>query len=156
MLPETPAWLATRGRMDEARQSLLWLRGPGINTEAEHQALCTANTIREQKKNSLLRALNKPNVWKPFLILFLFFAFQQLCGIYVILFYTVNIIEDIGVRLDEYYASVGIGVVRLFASIAGAGLASNFDRKTMACLSGLGMAASAMGVALSIWYLLLN
>lgn len=90
-----------------------------------------------------------PNVWKPFLILLAFFALQQMSGIYIILFYTVNILKDIGIELNEYSASVGIGVIRLFASIAGADLASSWGRKTLAFISGLGMAISAVGVALT-------
>lgn len=104
---------------------------------------------REKERESLLKALHMPSVWKPFLILLVFFAFQQMSGIYIILFYTVNILEDIGIELNEYSASVGIGVIRLFASIAGAGLANSFGRKTLAFLSGLGMTVSAVGVALA-------
>lgn len=89
-------------------------------------------------------------MWKPFIILFFFFALQQLSGIYVILFYAVTVLEDIGVSIDEYLGSVGIGAVRLLASILGAALARSFGRKTLACASGLGMALSALGVALSV------
>ncbi|XP_076241193.1 facilitated trehalose transporter Tret1 isoform X2 [Calliopsis andreniformis] len=149
MIPETPGWLVARGRNDEAKESLLWLRGPGLNTDKEYQELCEINAKREEKKESLLKALHMPSVWKPFLILLAFFALQQMSGIYIILFYTVNILKDIGIDLNEYSASVGIGVIRLFASIAGAGLANSFGRKALAFVSGLGMAISAVGVSLA-------
>ncbi|XP_071578528.1 trehalose transporter 1-like protein [Temnothorax nylanderi] len=149
MLPETPAWLASRGRTDEAKEALLWLRGPGLNVDEEYRELCETNAKRKEKKESLLRALHKPNVWKPFLILLAFFALQQLSGIYVILFYAVNVLKDIGIDVNEYAASVGMGVIRLFASILGAGLANSFGRKILAFASGSGMAAAAVGVALS-------
>lgn len=149
MLPETPVWLAARGRTEEAKESLLWLRGPGLNTDKEYQELCEAQLKRKEKKESLLRALHMPNVWKPFLILLSFFALQQLSGIYVILFYVVNVLKDIGIDVNEYAASVGVGVIRLFASILGAGLANNIGRKTLAFVSGFGMAVAAGGVALS-------
>ncbi|EFN82171.1 facilitated trehalose transporter Tret1 isoform X2 [Harpegnathos saltator] len=148
-LPETPVWLAARGRTDEAKKALLWLRGPGLKTDQEYQELCEANLKRKEEKKSLLRALHMPNVWKPFLILLVFFALQQLSGIYVILFYVVNVLKDIGIDVNEYAASVGVGVIRLFASILGAGLANNIGRKTLAFASGFGMAVAAMGVALS-------
>ncbi|XP_014477239.1 PREDICTED: facilitated trehalose transporter Tret1-like [Dinoponera quadriceps] len=154
MLPETPVWLAARGRTDEAKEALLWLRGPGLNTDKEYQELCEAQQKRKEKKESLLRALHKPNVWKPFLILLVFFALQQLSGIYVILFYAVNVLKDIGIDINEYTASVGVGVIRLFASILGAGLANNIGRKTLAFVSGSGMAIAATGVALSSRFVL--
>ncbi|XP_032671963.1 facilitated trehalose transporter Tret1-like isoform X2 [Odontomachus brunneus] len=149
MLPETPVWLAARGRTAEAKEALLWLRGPGFNTDKEYQELCETNLKRKEKKESLLRALHMPNVWKPFLILLAFFALQQLSGIYVILFYVVNMLKDTGIDVNEYAASVGVGVIRLFASILGAGLANNIGRKTLAFVSGFGMAIAAAGVALS-------
>ena len=96
--------------------------------------------------------MDTSRVWKPFIILFLFFALQQLSGIYIILFYAVNVLKDIGVSIDEYLGSVGIGAVRLLASILGAAFARSFGRKTLACISGLGMAFSALGVALSVRY----
>ncbi|XP_011859947.1 PREDICTED: facilitated trehalose transporter Tret1-2 homolog [Vollenhovia emeryi] len=147
-LPETPAWLASRGRTDEAKEALLWLRGPGLNVDEEYRELCETNAKRKEKKEGLLRALHKPNVWKPFLILLAFFTLQQLSGIYVILFYAVSVLKDIGIDVNEYAASVGMGVIRLFASILGAGLANSFGRKILAFASGFGMAASAVGVAL--------
>lgn len=148
-MPETPVWLAARGRADEAKEALLWLRGPGLDTDKEYQELCEANLKRKEKKESLLRALHMPNVWKPFLILLAFFALQQLSGIYVILFYAVNVLKDIGIDVNEYAASVGVGVIRLFASILGAVLANKIGRKTLAFISGFGMAVAASGVALS-------
>lgn len=149
MLPETPAWLASRGRTDKAKEALLWLRGPGLNVDEEYRELCETNAKRKEKKESLFRALHEPNVWKPFLILLVFFVLQQLSGIYVILFYTVSVLKDIGIDANEYAASIGMGVIRLIASILGTGLANSFGRKNLAFASGFGMATAAAGVALS-------
>jgi len=147
VLPETPAWLASRGRTDEAKKALLWLRGPGFNVDQEYQELCESNAKRKERKESLLRTLRMPNVWKPFLILLTFFTLQQLSGIYVILFYAVNVLRDIGIDMNEYAASVGMAFIRLFASILGAGLANNLGRRVLAFVSGFGMAIAAMGIA---------
>ncbi|XP_031832720.1 facilitated trehalose transporter Tret1 isoform X3 [Nomia melanderi] len=150
MIPETPGWLMARGRNEEAKESLLWLRGPGSTTDKEYEELCNSNLKRQESKESLTKALHMPSVWKPFLILLVFFALQQMSGIYIILFYAVTVLEDIDINdLNEYTASVGIGMIRLIASIVGAGLANSFGRKVLAFISGLGMAVSAVGVALT-------
>ncbi|KAF7990636.1 hypothetical protein HCN44_000441 [Aphidius gifuensis] len=80
-LPESPAWLARHGHLNEAKKSLLWLRGPGISYENEYKELCDDASIERRKKNSkiiLKTAFLLLNVWKPFLILIIFFCLQQL------------------------------------------------------------------------------
>lgn len=149
-MPETPAWLVSRGKTEEAKKSLYWLRGTSIQTETEYENLCHLNKKPTETQVNLFKSLLEPCVWKPFLILLTFFALQQLTGIYIILFYTVNLLDDIGVTLNEYVGSVGVGVIRLFASILGAALATSVDRRVLAAVSGLGMAFSSTGIALSM------
>ncbi|XP_015111654.1 facilitated trehalose transporter Tret1 [Diachasma alloeum] len=151
LIPESPAWLARKGRLPEAQESLLWLRGPGIVCDNEYRELCGVASVEHRKDEqvNLPAAILHPNLWKPFLILFVFFALQQMSGIYIILFYTVNVLKDIGGDIDEYAVSVGIGVVRLLAAILGAICAGHFDRTTLACTSAIGMAVSALSVTIS-------
>ncbi|KAG8039538.1 hypothetical protein G9C98_008181 [Cotesia typhae] len=151
VIPESPAWLVRKNRLNEAKQALLWLRGPGLDCEDEYKQLCTSSIKQSEKKSENLSKVIK-TIWKPFIILFLFFALQQMCGIYVILFYAVNFLKDIGTDIDEYVASVGISIIRLAAAILGAGLANHFGRKCLACTSGLGMALSSGGIAFAIKY----
>ncbi|XP_008559710.1 facilitated trehalose transporter Tret1 [Microplitis demolitor] len=151
VIPESPAWLVRKNRLDEAKQALIWLRGPGLVCEHEYKELCTSNVQQLTIKSENLTKVIK-NIWRPFIILFIFFALQQLCGIYIILFYAVNFLKDIGTDIDEYVASVGVGVIRLAAAILGAGLANHFGRKSLACTSALGMALSSGGIAVAIKY----
>lgn len=154
-LPESPAWLARHGHLNEAKQSLLWLRGPGISYENEYKELCGDASIERRKKNSKIKlktALLLPNVWKPFLILLIFFGLQQLSGIYIILFYAVGVLKEFGTNIDEYIVSIAIGLVRLVASIIGAFLAGHFGRRSLAFTSAIGMTISSIFVVLSMKY----
>lgn len=121
----------SRGRTEEAKEALVWLRGPGTRADDEYRAMCKADEGEDEDdtaSDSVWQSVRRPSVWKPFLILLAFFALQQLTGIYVVLFYAVSLLRDIGVSMNQYVGSVGIGAVRLCASVLGAGLAHHVDR----------------------------
>lgn len=66
--------------------------------EAQFITILKENEIKlsEQRKSkhggisAKLRGFLKPTGWKPMMILFLFFSFQQFSGIYITLFYAVT------------------------------------------------------------------
>lgn len=156
-VPESPPWLASRGRDTEALSALVWLRRNPAAAEAELSELM--ETISKENNNShtspmsrnrrnmlavknVLTPFFRPTAWKPFIILLLFFAFQEGSGIYIILYYAVNLFQEVGTGLNEYVASIVVGGVRLVMSVVAAILMNSFGRKTLAVVSGLGMAVS--------------
>lgn len=84
----------------------------------------------------------QPTVWKPFFTLCGFFMLQQGSGIYILLYYAVNFFEKVGSSMDAWKASISMAVMRLVMSIVGSIFIQNFNRKTLAMVSGLGMAAT--------------
>lgn len=156
-VPESPPWLASRGRVTEALDALMWLRRNPATAEAELSELLEAvakeknnniptNDVKSNKHlqavKNLMKTFIRPTAWKPFLILLLFFAFQEGSGIYIILYYAVNLFQEVGTGLNEFVASIVVGCVRLVMSVVGAILMKSFGRKTLAIVSGLGMAIS--------------
>lgn len=59
------------------------------------------------------RILMIPQVWKPFIIINVFFLAQQFCGLYVIMAYSVNFLTMVGVKHNANIVSVIIGLLQM-------------------------------------------
>ncbi|XP_065331408.1 facilitated trehalose transporter Tret1-2 homolog isoform X1 [Cloeon dipterum] len=149
-LPESPAWLVGRGRRSQAERSLAALRGgAGPNVRVEFDELLRAQQGKPDSQGwrNLSKALRTPQFWKPLLILNVFFFFQQASGVYVVIFYAVDVVQEAGVTMDKYLATVLIGVARLVATAGVSVAMSRCGRRPLAIVSGLGMAACMLALA---------
>lgn len=85
----------------------------------------------------------EPTVYKPVIVLFLIFVFQQLSGAYVIIFYAVDLFRKIGGHfengIDEYVSLVLLGTIRFVMSIISAFISKKVGRRPLLCTSGIGM-----------------
>lgn len=102
LLPESPLWLLSKGR--DRDTELRAVPGPQEALQAGRQL-------------GKLRTLALPQAWKPLFVLNGYFFFQQFSGIYVVVYYAVDIILQAGVSMDEYVVTVLLGVVQLVAGI---------------------------------------
>ncbi|XP_075227470.1 facilitated trehalose transporter Tret1-like isoform X2 [Lycorma delicatula] len=152
LVPESPSWLVSKDLISEATNSLVWLRRSPAVADAELADILHSvkkNRDQENHEKSLRQFVLQccyPSVWKPFLILIIFFLFQEGSGIYIVLYYAVNVFQNVGSTMDDYVASIIVATVRLLMSITGSVCIQHFNRKTLAITSGLGMAIS-MGAA---------
>jgi hypothetical protein len=103
LLPESPLWALSKGRGTDIE--LTTVSGPEESDQSP-------------RKTGVLRILTLPQAWKPLFILNGFFFFQQFSGIYVVVYYAVDIVLQAGVSMDEYVGAVLLGVVQLLAGIA--------------------------------------
>ncbi|XP_059474208.1 solute carrier family 2, facilitated glucose transporter member 8-like isoform X2 [Neocloeon triangulifer] len=144
IMPDSPSWLLSRSKASQAERSLIALRGGGgAAVRAEFEELVRAQEQRAKGPKAgwrnLSRSFRKPEFWKPLLILNVFFAFQQFSGIYVVIFYAVDVVQEAGVTMDKYLATVFIGVARLIAT-GGVSIAMRrYGRRPMGIISGVGM-----------------
>ncbi|KAK9875935.1 hypothetical protein WA026_011038 [Henosepilachna vigintioctopunctata] len=84
----------------------------------------------------------KPTGYKPLLILFGFFIFQQFSGIYITLFYSVEFFDEVGTNINPYLCSIFIGMVRAVMSVVNTYMLKTFRRRPLLIWSSLGMALS--------------
>lgn len=116
-VPETPSWLMSKNRPDDARKALQWLRGwvSPKAVEKEFQELQryneTCNSCSECEKLKVkcshpppstlkkLKDLKRTRNMKPFLLVLLIFTFTQFTGLPPMRPYLVLILKGKGINL---------------------------------------------------------
>ncbi|XP_044762796.1 facilitated trehalose transporter Tret1-like isoform X1 [Coccinella septempunctata] len=154
-IPESPAWLVSKGRTEDALKSLDWINKyqPQPENRAESLAeLQLAALQKEHQKKMESEALTgtgimtrikdfmKPTGYKPLIILVGLFFFQQFAGIYITLFYSVQLFKEVGSTMNPYFASVLLGSLRCLMSMVNTYMLRTFRRRPLIMTSGVGMA----------------
>lgn len=117
-VPESPTYLVRRGRVDEARATLRWLRAKDSDKEVEEElnALCERGDGDGAAETRWRDLLDRSTI-KALLIGFVFQAGTQFSGINIILMYTVEIFQHSGSTLSPEMCTMLVGVVQLVGSV---------------------------------------
>lgn len=138
-------WLLLKGRKEAARIALLRIRGlrqETIEFQEEFAKMVNYNELRKNLEKSrncqsdsssikgteeglfLVKSVCKlkritllPEVWKPFVILCLYFLFQQFSGLYVTITYTVDVITRINITTDPFLITVILGIIQVVGNV---------------------------------------
>lgn len=167
MVPETPLWLLSKGRKEEAQKSLQWLRGwvPKENVAKEFHDIqrynedsnrCVACQKTEQKcihpKPNMaqrFKELFRKNTLKPFFIIISCFVFACLTCAMAMRPYYIQIFEKYHIEPNQMTVWIGfVGVLANFGCATGVKL---FGKRKTTLFSMGGIAILSVGLAIHTW-----
>ena len=102
-VPDSPVFLVQKGKMDEAKKSLTWLRGKnysGVEEEIAEIKKAEEERNAPESKVSLSEIFTQAVYLKPFGISLCLMGFQQLSGINQVVFNMYNIFTAANSSLD--------------------------------------------------------
>ncbi|XP_046976880.1 facilitated trehalose transporter Tret1-like isoform X1 [Vanessa cardui] len=140
LTPETPRWYVTKGRAEDARKALQWLRGKNINIDKEMRDL-----TRSQAESDLTSTGNAfgqlfSRKYLPAVLISLgLMLFQQLSGINAVIFYASTIFQMAGSSLDENLCSIIIGIVNFVSTFIATAIIDRLGRKMLLYISSVSM-----------------
>ncbi|XP_058458850.1 facilitated trehalose transporter Tret1 isoform X2 [Malaya genurostris] len=154
LTPETPVYLARNNKLEKAAKALSWLRGCPIQAKSELLQLIERFQIetREDKNTGIWKSLTRVSLIKPLIIINGFHILQILSGTYLVVFYAVDIISDMGGSdINTMQAAVLTAVVRLVFTFVYCFLLLVMPRRMMVIGSGIGSGFSCLAISVLMY-----
>ncbi|EOB05975.1 Solute carrier family 2, facilitated glucose transporter member 6, partial [Anas platyrhynchos] len=149
-MPNSPRFLLSRGKEDEALQSLCWLRGKDTDYAREYEQI--KDSVRKQSRRVSCAEIKDPFIYKPILIAVVMRFLQQLSGVTCVLVYLQPIFKKTAVILKPEYDAALVGLVRLFSVAIAAVSMDKAGRKILLFVSAGVMLASNLTMGLYIHF----
>lgn len=163
-IPETPIWLVTKKRYDEAKASLAWLRGWATyeEIEEEYQAMIKGMGIKQNTsdyKNNhitngnnsveyvqpikktrfeLLEMFGKRTFIQPFILVVVAFLLSHFCGLTPLVTYSITIFSALNAPINSYYATAILGVIQLSGCIVCVSIVRTVGKRVIVFVSLFG------------------
>jgi sugar porter (SP) family MFS transporter len=142
-IPQSPRWLAQRGRHDEAKASLA-----RVGVADADAMLREFEVAAETARRNSAQKLFIPAYRKPIVLAILIAAFNQLSGINAILYYLKDIFAAAGFSgLSSDWQQVAVGAANLIATIVALQVIDRMGRKKLLLIGSVGTAIALAGVA---------
>uniref|UniRef100_A0A8C8R5X7 Solute carrier family 2, facilitated glucose transporter member 6 n=1 Tax=Pelusios castaneus TaxID=367368 RepID=A0A8C8R5X7_9SAUR len=133
-MPDSPRFLISKGKDDEALAVLQWLRGQSTDFHREFEQI--KESVRKQSRQISCAEIKDPFIYKPILITVVMRFLQQLSGVTPILVYLQSIFQSTAVILKPEYDAAIVGGVRLASVLIAAVSMDKAGRKILLFVSG--------------------
>ncbi|MFD7627576.1 sugar porter family MFS transporter [Streptomyces sp. NPDC059851] len=146
VIPESPRFLISVGRTEQAKKVLAEVEGSGIDTEARVAEIDRA--MRSEHKSTFKDLLGGrfgllPIVWVGIGLS----VFQQLVGINVIFYYSSSLWQSVGIDpSSSFFYSFTTSIINIIGTVIAMVFVDRIGRKPLALIGSAGMALS-LGVA---------
>jgi sugar porter (SP) family MFS transporter len=140
---ESPVWLVTHGRMEEARRVLVRVRSKDHDVDGEIAEISALG-----QRTSSYRELLRPDVRKVVVIGVLLAVFQQITGINTVIYYAPTLLHQAGLgNSASLLANVGNGIVNVGMTVIAIWLIDKVGRRVLLIGGTIGMAVALFVVA---------
>ncbi|KAL2782228.1 solute carrier family 2, facilitated glucose transporter member 6 isoform 1 [Daubentonia madagascariensis] len=150
IMPNSPRFLLSRGKDEEALQALAWLRGTNTDVQWEFEQI--QDNIRRQSSRVSWAEARDPHIYRPVIIALLMRLLQQLTGITPILVYLQPIFDSTAVLLPPQDDAAIVGAVRLLSVLIAALTMDLAGRKVLLFISAAVMFAANLTLGLYVHF----
>ncbi|XP_055550643.1 uncharacterized protein LOC129733099 [Wyeomyia smithii] len=159
-VPESPVWLAGKGKHKQAQRSLAWLRGWTIEEEVETEfreiRKHMEESIEHDKDYTLVQKVKKygsRSFLQPFCIISFCFFVGHFSGMTTLQTYAVQIFHTLKAPIDKYYATILLGVAELLGTLFCVCLVHFSGKRPLVFVSTIGCAICFFSVASYAYFL---
>ncbi|KDP41374.1 hypothetical protein JCGZ_15781 [Jatropha curcas] len=148
LISDTPSSLVERGKLEQARKSLIQVRGINTNVDAELAELIRSSEVakaaQEEPFVTIFERQHRPHLVMSIAIPF----FMQVTGINITAFYAPVLFQSVGFGSNSaLIAAIIIGLVTLASVMVSAGVVDRFGRRFLFIFGGTQMFICQVAVA---------
>uniref|UniRef100_A0A182KGL3 Major facilitator superfamily (MFS) profile domain-containing protein n=1 Tax=Anopheles christyi TaxID=43041 RepID=A0A182KGL3_9DIPT len=159
-IPESPVWLASKGRLEESKTALAWLRGWTSNeqvelefNEIERQMAKDAELQKDFTIVDKARLYTQRAFLQPFGIILLCFFIGHFSGMTTLQTYAVQIFHTLKAPINKYYATCLLGLTELIGTLFCVFLVHRTGKRPLVFVSTIGCAICFFGAASYAYFL---
>lgn len=148
LISDTPSSLVERGKLEQAKQSLIHVRGIGTNIEPELNDLITSSDIAKASNQEPFATIFERQ-YRPHLVMAIALPFfQQVTGIKIIAVYAPVLFQSVGFGHDSVFiAAIIVGLVEFGFIFVSSIVVDRFGRRFLFLVGGIQMFICQVAVA---------